>query len=74
MQFDIGWSYHVKYRAVCDIADCPSSREDSSAMKGDIGELQSVDELEGYLFVDFGRGAILCLLSEVRPVSPKAKR
>jgi hypothetical protein len=50
-----------------DIPDCPSSRQNDSAKKGDRGLVE--DCFDGYLAVSFaGRGAILVTPDEVRAV------
>jgi hypothetical protein len=54
--------------ALRDIHDCPASRSDDSARKGDRGLVE--DQFDGYLAVSFaGRGAILVTPDEVRAAS-----
>lgn len=48
------------------IRDSPLAKDDCSAAKGEIGEVQDYDSLEGLYYVDFGSGAIACLPSEIQ--------
>lgn len=52
--------------AAADIPDSPLAEEDAGARKGERGEIQDTDPQAGHLFVDFGRGALLCDLDELR--------
>lgn len=53
--------------ALDDIPDCPASREDSSAHRGDHGVIDDYDDCAGLFFVDFGRGSIACSPDEIAP-------
>lgn len=55
-------------RARRAILDVPSAHVPADASRGDIGEVCDVDTCgwpEPLVFVDFGRGAIACLASEL---------
>ena len=52
-----------RVRAICNIADSPLARQDGSAKRGDVGDVEDI--ADGYLWVDFGSGAIACLPDEV---------
>jgi hypothetical protein len=48
------------------IPDSPLAGEDSSAKRGQRGDVADVDELDGLVYVDFGRGAIACAPEEIK--------
>lgn len=50
-------------RARRSILDSPLTDYDGSARRGDVGAIQEI--ADGWLFVDFGRGAILCHPDEI---------
>ncbi len=50
-----------------DIADNPLSKRDSSAKAFEMGYIQDIDRPCGLLMVDFGKGAIGCLVEELYP-------
>ena len=52
--------------ARCDIFDSPLAEIDSSARKGELGDVVDVDIVDEYVYVDFGRGAIICALDEIK--------
>lgn len=49
-----------------DIPDSPLATVDAGARRGDRGDVVDVDDLDGYVYVDFGRGAIPCSPDEIR--------
>lgn len=53
-------------RARVAISDSPLS-DGADAARGAVGEVCDVDICDGIVFVDFGRGAIACLPSELLP-------
>lgn len=57
-------NHYLPVVAKRDIKDSPLAKIDSSAHRGDKGEI--VDEADGYYMVDFGRGAIVCEASELK--------
>ena len=48
------------------IPDSPLAGEDSSAKRGQRGDVVDVDESDGWVYVDFGRGAIACATEEIK--------
>lgn len=48
------------------IHDSPLANVDSSARRGERGDVVDVDDLDGYVYVDFGRGAIACYPEEIK--------
>lgn len=52
-----------RVKAICNIADSPLAKIDCSARHGDVGNVEDV--ADGYLWVDFGSGAIACSTNEV---------
>lgn len=53
-------------RAVRSIADTPGY---PAARRGDVGEVCDVDVCDGYVFVDFGAGAMPCEPDEILPAA-----
>jgi hypothetical protein len=49
-----------------DIHDSPLASEDASARRGQRGDVVDVDCVDGYVYVDFGRGAIACTPEEIK--------
>jgi len=49
-----------------DIPDSPLAAVDAGAQAGQRGDVVDVDYLDGYVYVDFGRGAIPCYPEELR--------
>jgi hypothetical protein len=52
--------------ARCTIHDTPLAEVDATALRGERGEVVDVDTIDGYVFVDFGRGAIMCSPEEIK--------
>ncbi len=48
------------------IHDSPLASADASARRGERGNVVDVDEIDGYVYVDFGRGAIACYPDEIK--------
>ena len=48
------------------IEDSPLAEVDASARRGQRGEVVDVDGVDGYVYVDFGKGAIACTIDEIR--------
>jgi hypothetical protein len=48
------------------IPDSPLAEVDGSARRGEQGDVVDVDELNGWVYVDFGRGAIACAPEEIK--------
>lgn len=48
------------------IHDSPLASVDASARRGERGDVVDVDELDGLVYVDFGRGAIACYPEEIK--------
>lgn len=65
------WNWAVPVRARILIRDNPLAEVDATAPRGAIGWIQ--DEADGYLWVDFGKGAISCFPDEVRPATRKPR-
>lgn len=62
-----GWELVGKrVKAIVDIEDSPLASEDGSCKRGAIGECEDFSEVDGLLYVDFGRGAIACYPEEVK--------
>jgi len=60
------WLHRETAVAGHDIPDSPLATVDGSARRGDRGDVVDVDILDGYVYVDFGRGAIPCYPDEIR--------
>jgi hypothetical protein len=48
------------------IHDSPLASVDASARRGERGDIVDVDDLDGYVYVDFGRGPIACYPEEIK--------
>ena len=48
------------------IHDSPLASADAGAGRGERGNVVDVDEIDGYVYVDFGRGAIACYPEEIK--------
>jgi hypothetical protein len=48
------------------IYDSPLASVDASARRGERGDVVDVDDADGYVYVDFGRGAIACAPEEIK--------
>jgi hypothetical protein len=48
------------------IHDSPLASADASARRGERGDVVDVDDLDGLVYVDFGRGAIACYPEELK--------
>jgi hypothetical protein len=59
------WTSANVARARVDIQDSPLATDDASARRGAIGNVEDVDRLSGFIYVDFGRGAIACYPEEL---------
>jgi hypothetical protein len=60
------WMHRETAIARCTIYDNPLAAVDSTARRGERGDVVDVDTIDGYVFVDFGRGAIMCLPEEIK--------
>ena len=60
------WLHRETANARCIIYDNPLAEVDSTARRGERGDVVDVDLIDGYVFVDFGRGAIMCLPEEIK--------
>jgi hypothetical protein len=60
------WMHRETAIARCKIYDNPLAAVDSTARRGERGDVVDVDFIDGYVFVDFGRGAIMCLPEEIK--------
>jgi hypothetical protein len=58
-----GFWENQKVKAKARIYDSPLTEEDGGAHKGEVGII--VEICDGWIFVDFGRGAIICHPDEV---------
>jgi len=52
--------------ARCTIHDNPLAHVDSTARRGERGDVVDVDTIDGFVYVDFGRGAIACTPEEIK--------
>jgi hypothetical protein len=60
------WLHRETATARCTIYDNPLTAVDATARSGERGDVVDVDLIDGYVFVDFGRGAIMCLPKEIK--------
>ena len=60
------WANTATAVARHDIPDSPLAEVDAGAQAGQRGDVVDVDYLDGYVYVDFGRGAIPCYPEELR--------
>ena len=57
-------------KATRNIQDVPLAGTDAGAKRGDVGIVDDILYADDLLVVDFGRGAILCEVSELIPFIP----
>lgn len=48
------------------IPDSPLASDDAGAKRGQRGNVVDVDDVDGYVYVDFGSGAIACAPEEIK--------
>jgi hypothetical protein len=63
MDYWRGTETAIARRAICD---SPLADVDAGARRGERGDVVDVDDLDGLVYVDFGRGAIACYPEEIK--------